>query len=151
MRMFASTHLRLVSVVIFVIYIYCITEQPEVHPSKWEEKLNVGRICMYAWNACGETLVHRILSFYGGRAMQQYCNELLHFTLYRVFCNRLIVITTNMQWTMVYCFIWLSQQTGALQEAFALSKPTAIVNIRANENALTQWLISENKEGCCVI
>jgi len=48
MRMFASTHLRLVSVVIFVIYIYCITEQPEVHPSKWEEKLNVGRICMYA-------------------------------------------------------------------------------------------------------
>jgi len=26
------------------------------------------------------------------------------------------------QWTMVYCFIWLSQQTGALQEAIALSQ-----------------------------
>ena len=55
------------------------------------------------------------------------------------------------QWTMLYCFIWLSQQTGALQEFIALSKPTTIVNIRANENAMTQWLISINKEGCCVI
>jgi len=35
------------------------------------------------------------------------------------------------QWTMVYCFIWLSQQTGTLQEAVALSKPTTILNIRA--------------------
>jgi len=39
---------------------------------------------------------------------------------------------------MVYCFICLSQQTGALQEATALRKPTTIVNIRANENAMTQ-------------
>jgi len=37
---------------------------------------------------------------------------------------------------MVYCFIWLSQQTGPLQEAIVLSKPTTIVNIRANENAM---------------
>jgi len=58
---------------------------------------------------------------------------------------------STMVWTMVYCFIWLSQQTGAQQEAIALSKPTTIVNIRANENAMTQWLISVNKEGCCVI
>ena len=42
------------------------------------------------------------------------------------------------QWTIVYCFIWLSQQTGALQEAIALSKLNTIVNIRANENAMTQ-------------
>ena len=52
---------------------------------------------------------------------------------------------------MVYCFIWLSQETGALQEAIALSEPTTIVNITANENAMTQWLISVNKERCCVI
>jgi len=36
-------------------------------------------------------------------------------------------------------------------EAIALSKPTIIVSIRANENAMTQWLISVNKERCCVI
>jgi len=39
---------------------------------------------------------------------------------------------------MVYCFIWLSQQAEALQDAIALSKPTTIVNIRANENAMAQ-------------
>jgi len=49
--------------------------------------------------------------------------------------------------SMVYCFIWLSQQTGALQEAIGLSKPTIIVSIRANENVMTQWLISVNKRG----
>jgi len=49
------------------------------------------------------------------------------------------------QWTMAYCFIWLSQQTGALQEAIALSKPITIVNIRANENAMVQYPISVNQ------
>jgi len=34
--------------------------------------------------------------------------------------------------------MWLSQQTGTLQEAIALSKPTTVVNIRVNENAMAQ-------------
>jgi len=52
---------------------------------------------------------------------------------------------------LLFHTVWLSQQTGALQEAIALSKPTTIVNIRANKNTMRQWLISVNKEGCCVI
>jgi len=37
---------------------------------------------------------------------------------------------------LLFHTVWLSQQTGALQEAIALSKPTTIVNIRANENTM---------------
>jgi len=31
------------------------------------------------------------------------------------------------------------------------NQPQYLVNIRTNENAMTLWLISVNKEGCCVI
>ena len=55
----------------------------------------------------------------------------------------------NRQWFIVSYDS--AKKTGVLQEAIALSKPTIIVNIRANENAMMQWLISVNKEGCCVI
>ena len=52
---------------------------------------------------------------------------------------------------MVYCFIWLSQLTGPQQETIAQSKPTTTVNIRGNENATTQWLISVNRRVLCHI
>jgi len=50
----------------------------------------------------------------------------------RSYCKAYILMV------MVYCFIWLSQQAQSLQKAIALtSKPTTIVNIRANENTVT--------------
>jgi len=44
----------------------------------------------------------------------------------------------NRQWFIVSYDS--AKKTGVLQEAIALSKPTIIVNIRANENAMTQWI-----------
>jgi len=88
--------------------------------------------------------LHRLKAGPGDTVLQFRVNYTKFFNTHRQ-------IYREEQWTMIYCFIWLSQQTGALQEAIALSKPTTIVNIRANENAMTQWLISVNKEGCCVV
>jgi len=43
----------------------------------------------------------------------------------------------NGQWSMVYCFIWLSQQAKASKKpSHAVSQPLA--NIRANENTMAQ-------------